>query len=78
MPEVLPLESLLLTRLVPVDLSIPVLEFLFMVGIRVCRLQDVIVVLSVGGEMNLFAVFPIGTTIQDSSKRKGGDGLSDC
>jgi len=54
------------------------LEFLFMVGIRVCRLQDMIVVLSVGGEMNLFAVFPIGTTIQDGSKRKGGNGLSDC
>ena len=78
MPEVLPLELLLLTGLIPVDLSIPVLEFSFMVGIRVCKLQDVIVMLSVGGEMNLFAIFPKDATIQDGSKRKGDDGLSDC
>jgi len=46
------------------------LELLFMVGIKVCRFQDVIVVLRNEGEMNLFAVFPIGATIQDGGERK--------
>jgi len=30
-------------------------------------------VLKVGGKMNLFAVFPIGATIQDGGKRKRSD-----
>jgi len=46
------------------------LELSFTVGIKVCKLRDMIVVLSVEGEMNLFAVFPIGATIQDGGKRK--------
>jgi len=41
-----------------------------MVGKRVCEFQDVIVVLKVEGKMTLFAIFPMGTTIQDGSKRK--------
>ena len=68
--EDLPLVSLLVTGLVPVDLSIPVLVQVFTVGKKVCRLWDVIVVLKIRGKMNLFAVFPIGATMQDSSKRK--------
>ena len=76
MLEVLPLELLLMTGLVPVDLSIPVLELSFTVGKKVCKLRDVIVVLKVEGEINLFAVFPIGATIQDGGKRKrSNDGL---
>jgi len=74
-PEVLPLESLFLTGLVPVDLTIPVLELSFTVGIKVCRFRDVIVVLRGGGEMNLFAVFPISATIQDGGKRKRSNEL---
>ena len=54
MLEVLPLELLLVTGLVPVDLSIPMLELLFTVGKKVCRLRDVIVVLRVEGEVNFF------------------------
>ena len=73
MLEVLPLELLLMTGLVPVDLSIPVLELSFTVGKKVCKLRDVIVVLKVEGEMNLFAVFPIGATMQDGGKRKRSD-----
>ena len=73
MLEVLPLELLLMTGLVPVDLSTPVLELSFTVGKKVCKLRDVIVVLKVEGEMNLFAVFPIGTIMQDGSKRKRSD-----
>jgi len=30
-------------------------------------------VLKVGGKMNLFAIFPIGATIQDGGKRKRSD-----
>ena len=73
MLEVLPLELLLMTGLVPVDLSIPMLELSFTVGKKVCKLRDVIVVLKVEGEMNLFAVFPIGATMQDGGKRKRSD-----
>ena len=70
MLEVLPLELLLMIGLVPVDLSIPMLELSFMVGKKVCKLQDIIVVLKVEGEMNLFTVFPIGIIMQDGGKRK--------
>ena len=68
--EDLPLVLLLVPGLVPVDLSIPVLMLAFMVGKKVCSLWDVIEELKVGGKMNLFAVFPIGATIQDGGKRK--------
>ena len=73
MLEVLPLELLLMIGLVPVDLSIPMLELSFMVGKKVCKLQDIIVVLKVEGEMNLFTVFPIGATMQGGGKRKRSD-----
>ena len=75
--EVLPLDSKLLTGLVPVDLSIPVLELSFTVGKRACKLRDVVVVLRVEGKMNLFAIFPIGATMQDGGKRKRSD-ATDC
>ena len=71
--EGLPLVSLLVPGLVPVDSSIPVLMLAFTVGKTVCWLWDIIVVLKVGGKMNLFAVFPIGATIQDGGKRKRSD-----
>ena len=70
MLEVLPLESLLVTGLVPVDLSIPILELSFMVGKKVCRSRDMIVVPRVEGEINLFTIFPINATMQDGGKRK--------
>ena len=41
-----------------------------MVGKRVCEMQDVIVVLRVEGKMTLFAIFPMGATMQDGGKRK--------
>ena len=72
--EVLPLDSKLLTGLIPVDLSIPVLELSFTVGKRVCELRDVIVELRVKGKMTLFAIFPMGATMQDGGKRKRSDG----
>ena len=68
--EVLPLDLKLLTGLIPVDSSIPMLELSFTVGKRVCELQDVIVELRVEGKMTLFAIFPMGATMQDSGKRK--------
>jgi len=46
-----------------VDLSIPMLLEMFMVGKEVCWLLDEIVVLKDEGKMNLFTDFPIGATI---------------
>jgi len=43
---------------------------MFTVGKEVCWLLEEIVVLRDEGKMNLFADFPIGTTIQDGGKRK--------
>ena len=66
---VLPLTSLLLAGSCPVELSIPVLFEGNTVGnAEVCDL-DVVEELIVE-EKNLFAIFPIGTTIQDGGKRK--------
>ena len=31
--------------------------------------------LRIAGKMNLFAIFPIGTTMQDGGKRKRSDGM---
>ena len=55
---------------IPEDLSIPVLLVGVMVGKENCCELDVIVELKVGGKLNLFTIFPIGTTIQDGGKRK--------
>jgi len=68
--EVLPLISMLFLGEIPEDLSIPVLLVGVMVGKENCCELDVIVELKVGGKLNLFAIFPIGTTMQDGGKRK--------
>ena len=73
---VLPLTSLLLLGEVPEDLSIPVLLVGNTVGKENCCELDVIVELKVGGKLNLFAIFPIGTTMQDGSKKKRSDGVN--
>ena len=67
---VLPLTSTLLLEEVPEDLSIPMLLVGNTVGKENCCELDVIVELKVVGKKNLFAIFPIGATIQDGSKRK--------
>jgi len=68
--RVLPLTSTLLPGEVPEDLSIPVLLVGNTVGKEnYCEL-DMIVELKVRGKLNLFAIFPIGTTMQDDGKRK--------
>jgi len=67
--EVLPLTSTLFLGEVPEDLSIPVLLVRDTVGREDCCELDVIVELKVGGKLNLFAIFPIGTTMQDGGKR---------
>jgi len=68
--EVLPLISMLFLGEIPEDLSIPVLLVEVTVGKENCCKLDVIVKLKVGGKLNLFAIFPIGTTMQDGGKRK--------
>jgi len=66
---VLPLISLLLAGSCPVELSIPVpFEGNTVGNAEVCNLgivEELIV-----EEKNLFAIFPIGATIQDGGKRK--------
>ena len=69
----LPLASTLLTGLVPVEWSISMLLETFMEGKKVCWLVDEIVVLKEVWKVNLFAVSPIGATIQDGGKRKRSD-----
>jgi len=69
--EVLPFTSMLFLGEVSVDLSIPVLLVGNMVGKVNCCELDMIVELRVGGKLNLFAIFPIGATMQDGGKRKG-------
>ena len=68
--EVLPLISMLFLGEIPEDLSIPVLLVGVMVGKEICSELGVIVELKVRGKLNLFTIFPIGTTIQDGGKRK--------
>jgi len=46
-----------------------------MVGKVNCCELDVIVELKVGKKVNLFAIFPIDTTMQDGGKRKRSDGV---
>ena len=64
---------MLLLGVVPEDLSIPVLLVGSMVGNETCCELDVIVELKERGKLNLFAIFPIDTTIQDGGKRKRSD-----
>ena len=59
-----------MTGLVPVEWSISVLLKMFTEGNKVHWLLDRIVVLKEVGKLNLFAVSPIDTTIQDGGKRK--------
>jgi len=66
----LPLTSLMLTGMVPVEWSISVLLKVFTEGKRVRWLLDWIVELKEVGKLNLFTVSPIGATIQDGGKRK--------
>ena len=67
---VLSLTSTLLPGEVPEDLSIPMLLVGNTVGKGNCCELDMIEKLKVGGELNLFAIFPIGATMQDGGKRK--------
>ena len=66
----LPLISLMITGLVPVEWFISVLLKVFTEGKEVCWLLDWIVELKEVGKLNLFAVSPIGAPIQDGGKRK--------
>ena len=67
----LPLISNSEARTRPVGMSIPMLFVEDIVGIEDLTLRAVIVVLKIVGEkMGLFAIFPIGATIQDGGKRK--------
>jgi len=70
---VLPLTSTLLLGEVPKDLSIPMLLVGNTVGKETCCKLNMIVELKVEVKLNLFAIFPIGTTIQDGGKRKRSD-----
>jgi len=68
--EVLPFTSKLLTGMNPVGMSIPIqFEDNTVSKMNSCEL-DVIEELKVEERMNLFTVFPIDTTMQDSGKRK--------
>jgi len=74
--EVLPLISKLLTGTNPVEMSITVqFEDSTVSKMNSCEL-DVIEELKVEERMNLFAVFPIGATMQDGGKRKRSNALS--
>ena len=68
--EVLSLTSTLLPGEVSEDLSISMVLVENMVGKEICSELGVIVELKVGGNLNLFAIFPIGATMQDGDKRK--------
>ena len=68
--EVLSLTPTLLPGEVSEDLSISMVLVENMVGKEICSELGVIVELKVGGNLNLFAIFPIGTTMQDGDKRK--------
>jgi len=63
----------------PVGMFIPMSFAEDIVGIEDLTLRAVIVVLKfVGEKIDLFAIFPIGTTIQDGGKRKRSDGFCFC
>ena len=68
--EVLSLTPTLLLGEVSEDLSISMVLVENIVGKEICSELGVIVELKVGGNLNLFAIFPIGTTMQDGDKRK--------
>jgi len=66
--------SKLFTGTNPVGMSIPMQFVRNMVGkMNSCEL-DVFEELKAVEKMNLFAIFPIGTTMQDGGKRKKSDG----
>jgi len=68
---ILPLISLLLAGSCPIELSIPVsFEGNTVGNVEVCDL-GIVEELKVE-ERNLFAIFPIGATMQDGGKRKKG------
>ena len=75
--EVLPLTLSLFLKEIPEDLSIPVLLVWNTVGKENCCELVIIEELKVGGKLNLFTMFPIGTTIQDGGKRKRSDERSE-
>ena len=70
MEEDLPLTSTLFLGEAPEDLSISMLLIRNMVGKEDCYELDIVVELKVEGKINLFAIFLISATMQDSGKRK--------
>jgi len=73
--EVLPLTSKLFTGMNLVGISISMQFVENMVGkMNSCKL-DVFEELKAVEKMNLFAIFPIGATMQDGGKRKRSDQL---
>jgi len=72
--KVLPLISKLFTGTNPVGMSIPMQFVRNMVGkMNSCEL-DMFEELKAVEKMNLFAIFPIDTTMQDGGKRKKSNG----
>jgi len=72
----LPLTSNLEVGTCPVGMTIPMSVAEDIVGIEDLTLRAVIVVLKfVGEKMDLFTIFPIGTTILDGGKRKRSNDL---
>ena len=70
----LPLISVSETGICPVGISIPMLFTKDTAGKEVLMLGTVIEVLKfVGEKEDLFAVFPLGVTIQDGGKRERSD-----
>ena len=73
----LPLTSESETGICPVRMSIPMLFTKDTAGKEVLTLGAIIEVLRfVGEKEDLFAVFPIGATIQDGGKRERSDGIA--
>ena len=71
---ILPLTSKLDTGTYPVELSIPMSFTEDTVGKEELTFALVVVEeLKVEGKKNLFAIFPIGATMQDGGKRKRSD-----
>ena len=68
--EVLPLTSKSLTGTNPVEMSIPMQFEDNMVGKMNSWELDIVEELKVEKRDNLFAIFPIGATIQDGGKRE--------
>ena len=72
--EFLPRTSELLVRTHPDWMSIPISISVDIAGKEVLKLEAMVAVLKVEEiKDNLFAVFPIGATMQDGGKRKRSD-----